>query len=379
MNIAIQAADLDHARIDGTRVYIKELLARFGAQAPQHDFHLYHRHAWNPELAPPRFPNYHEHTLAAPAYWTQTRFLVEMFRARPDVLWMPMQSLPFVRPRDMRTVVTIHDLAFKIFPSSFPARDRRRLNLFTDFAVRHADALIAVSHATKNDLLTFYPSVAPENITVVHHGFSTQMFAQPVTAQEHAGVREKYGITAAPYILYVGALQPRKNLVTLVRAFERYAAANSEVQLVLAGGKGWMWEPLMTAVQQSPYRARIVLTGRVSFADLRVLYADARVFAFPSLYEGFGIPLLEAFAAGVPVVTADNSSLPEVAGGASFDDGAAALMCDAGDVGTLAAHLQHAVEDEAVRTELIARGRARLGHFSWDTCARQTLAIFENL
>ncbi len=368
MNIAIQAADLDHERIDGTRVYIKELLARFGAYAPDDIFSLYHRSTWNPELAPPQMRNYHERVLRFPFYWTQTRFLLQLFVDRPDVLWMPMQSLPFITPCGLQKIVTIHDLAFKIFPTSFPRKDMRRLNIFTDFAVTHADHIIAVSHATKNDILRFYPHIDERKITVIYHGFNTDMFAMPVSDAERGALRQKYGIGAAPYMLYVGALQPRKNLENLVRAFELYAQDNSEIVLVLAGGKGWLWEPLMALIERSPFKERIILTGAVPFADLRVLYHDAYVFVFPSLYEGFGIPLLEAFAAGVPVVTARNSSLLEVGGDA-------ALYAEATDVHSIKEQIRRACEDRELRRKLIARGTERLTHFSWDTCAQQTLKV----
>ncbi len=379
MRIALQAADLDHARIDGTRVYIKELLARFGALAPADWFDLYHRREWNPVLAPPRMKNYRERRVASPCCWTQTRFLYEVLRTQPDVLWMPMQALPFITPRRTRTVVTIHDLAFKIFPTLFPRRDLRRLHYFTDFAVTHADEIIAVSHATKRDLLRFYPQVDAEKITVIHHGFSAELFAARATQCNAQSVCMRYGIAETPYILYVGALQPRKNLVRLVQAFSILAEKDAQIQLVFVGGRGWLWEPILQAIAQSPYRERIVCTGAVSFADLRALYHGARTFAFPSLYEGFGIPLLEAFAAGVPVVSAHNSSLVEVANGDVADGGSALLCRNVQDSAALAGCLKRACYDTALRAELIARGRRRVQDFSWDRCARETLQVLRGV
>ena len=144
MRIAINAADLDHQRIDGTRIYIWNMLKNFGPDADDRDqFLIYHKSEFNPELAFPIFENYKIKKLPFPFWWTQTRFGWEIFREKPDVLWMPMHSLPYLRSKKTKTVVTIHDLAFKIFAQFFPKKDLRRLNWFTDYAVRHADKLIA--------------------------------------------------------------------------------------------------------------------------------------------------------------------------------------------------------------------------------------------
>lgn len=363
MNIAIQAADLDAARIDGTRVYLLQLLRRFGSLAPDNRFHLYHRSRFNPELMPPAFPNYDVRTVKAPFYWTQTRFAWEMWKSRPDRLWMPVQALPFFLPKGIQTTVTIHDLAFKYFPDHFSKKDQRRLHMFADFAVKKADKLIAVSESTKRDILKLYPDVDESKICVIHHGFDSSPF-QGASMDE--SILKQHDLEVKKYILYVGAIQPRKNILTLLEAFASERAKYEDMKLVLAGEKAWLWKETLEAVERHPFRDDIILTGKVSFSDLATLYASAKMFVFPSLYEGFGIPVLEAMAAGVPVICSDNSSLPEVGGDA-------ALYFDALNVEELASRIGSLWTDEALCATMIRKGRENTKHFSWDECAQETL------
>lgn len=365
MRIAIQAADLDAARIDGTRVYLAELLARFGTLAKKDRFELYHRMAFNPELAPPELRNYSVRTLPKFPAWMQTRFAYEMFRSDPDVIFFPVQAVPYALPRRAQVVFTVHDLAFLHFPETFPASHRLKLSLFLERAIRRAERIIAVSEATKRDLLATFPAISPERVRVIHHGY--RALDVPVLPDVENRILADHGLTRGSYVLYVGALQPRKNLVRLIEAFEVLADNHPETRLVLAGEEAWLSGPTVAAARSSHRRESIVRTGRVDKRTLGVLYRNARVFAFPSLYEGFGLPILEAFAARVPVLTADNSSLPEVGGDA-------ALYCDAKDTTDIAEKLDRLWEDEPLRRSLVLRGEERLRMFSWDRAANETLA-----
>ncbi len=376
MNIAIQAADLDVKRIDGTRVYLLELLKRFGRLALETSFELYHRRTFNPELTPPDFPNYSVHTVSSPAFWMQTRFPLELFRTKPDKVFFPVQAAPFVMPQGVEVIATIHDLAFRHFPETFPLRDRLKLNLLLDQAVARADKLIAVSESTKKDLLHFYPHLDPKKIRVIYHGFNAGLFGNKISEADLSQRLGSYQLKPKSYFLYVGALQPRKNLVRLIGAFGEMRKTRSldrlgmtkgnEIKLVLVGEEAWLSKPILAAVEQSEFRSDIILTGKVPFKDLPALYQGARVFAFPSLFEGFGIPILEAFASGVPVLAANNSSLPEVAGDA-------ALFCNAEDVSDIANNLSRLWNDESLRQALIGKGETRLKYFSWEKCAKETL------
>lgn len=366
MKIAVQAADLDAERIDGTRIYLLRLLERFGSIAPRDDWHLFHRKPFHAALAPPAQENYTVHTAPFPFFWTQTRFSFELFRLAPERLFMPVQALPLALPSRIESIVTIHDLAFKIFPEYFPPRDRRRLNWFTDFAVRKASRLIAVSHSTKRDILRFYKDIPETKIRVIHHGFDAVNSREPSHGAESDHMfLNRFSLSSNNFLLAVGAIQPRKNLLRLLKAFESCAREFPDMKLALAGESAWMSQPVFEAFKRHPFQNRIVLTGRVSFREREILYKNARIFVFPSLYEGFGLPILEAFSAGTPVISADNSSLPEVAGNA-------ALFFDAKQFESLVDAIRSLWENTEKQKNLIDQGRKRLRRFSWDRCAQET-------
>ncbi|MDX9913455.1 MAG: glycosyltransferase family 1 protein [Candidatus Moranbacteria bacterium] len=372
MKIAIQAADLDNKRIDGTRVYLLNVLKYLGKISSEDEFVIYHKNNFNPELTPPNFPNYQVRKLKFFKLWTQTRFAYNIWKDGVDTLWMPMHNIPLVRKRNLKTVVTIHDLAFKHFPKTFPKRDLFQLNLLTDLAVNGADKIIAVSQSTKNDILKFYPKIKEEKIGVIYHGFDGDLYRREFYTEFVEEVLKKNNLKPKKYILYVGAIQPRKNLKTLVKAFEIFKKENkNNIKLVIAGGKAWCWEETISAIENSPVRGSIILTGRIPFEDLAVLQQNASAFVFPSLYEGFGIPVLEAFAAGTPVILARNSSLEEVGG-------EAAQYFESLDAQELSQKINKVIGDANLQAEMITKGQAQVDKFSWEKCARETLGFIKS-
>ncbi|MEX2015014.1 MAG: glycosyltransferase family 1 protein [Candidatus Hydrogenedentales bacterium] len=267
--------------------------------------------------------------------------------------------------RRARRVLTIHDLAFAAVPEVCPIE---RVGPFAGdlgrFA-READAVIAVSEATKRDVIRYF-EVPPENIAVVHHGKGEQFrFIERDEAQ--AWLRTEYGIDA-PFFLFVSTIEPRKNVATLVRAFAK-AARDLPHSLVLIGGEGRGAREVFALADQLGVGARIVRPGYVDAGELPWFYSGAEAFVFPSDYEGFGMPVLEAMACGCPVICADNSSLPEVAGGA-------ADLVQATDVDGLAAAMVKVATDAEHREALRTRGLARADEFSWARCADETLAVY---
>jgi glycosyltransferase involved in cell wall biosynthesis len=371
VKIAIQAADLDSSRIDGTRVYIQNLLKYFGKISSTDDFWLYHKSKFNPELSPSVFPNYRIIQKPWPLFWTQIRFAWEILNDKPDILWMPIQALPIFRRPSLKTAITIHDLAFKYFPRDFERKDFYKIDSFSDYAIRHSDKIIAISQSTKKDVLKFYPEIKAEKIRVIYHGFDQEIFAQTRNLAEEQKIKDKLAVKG-DYILYTGAIQPRKNLVILIEAFESLKKSGTFTgQLVLAGEKAWLSERIIKKAQESRYSRDIKLLGKVSFADLGVLFRGASVFAFPSLYEGFGLPILEAFASKIPVVCSRNSSLPEVAGNA-------ALYFENNNAKDLAQKIQQVLENPELKNSLIQKGLQQLEKFSWEKCAKETLDFLKS-
>jgi glycosyltransferase involved in cell wall biosynthesis len=371
VKIAIQAADLDSVRIDGTRVYILNLLKYFGKLDSSDKFLIYHKNDFNPELIPPNFPNYIVKKIKFPFLWTQIRFAWEIWKDQPDVLWMPMHNIPLLRRRDMKVAVTIHDLAYKYFPEYFPKKDLLELNFLGGLAKRQADKIIAVSKSTKKDILKFYPDIPEGKIRVIYHGFDSALFSQEKNIVKEEEIKKRLKISTE-YILYSGAIQPRKNLEILIEAFEIFKQkTNSPVKLVLAGGRAWLWENIEKRAKISSFKADIIMPGKLKFGDLGDLMKGAGVYVFPSLYEGFGITLLEALAAGVPVIAANNSSLPEVGGNAT-------AYFDAANSKELAKKIEQVLVDVDLRNQMIKRGLEQIKNFSWEKCARETLDYLKN-
>ena len=289
---------------------------------------------------------------------------------RADVYHGTAVFLPHVK-LGYRTVVTIHDLVSFLFPETVPRKYSLYMRLMTRLAARSADRIIAVSDATKADLVRTL-RVAPAKVVVIHEAVGPE-FAQPRPLESIEAVIRRYRL-ARPYCLFVGNLEPRKNLPRLIEAFaevrRRLGRRERSVQLVLAGTRAWLHTGVLQAVEQHGLGDAVVFTDYVPSADLPALYAGATCFVFPSLYEGFGLPVLEAMAAGAPVVAARAGSIPEIA-----DD--AALLVDARVPGELATAIEAVLTDAALRERLVARGRARAAMFEWNTVAQETLAVYE--
>ncbi|MCM8747111.1 glycosyltransferase family 4 protein [Thermomicrobium sp. CFH 73360] len=295
-----------------------------------------------------------------PRLWTHVRLAFELVRRPVALLFVPAHILPLWCP--VPAVITVHDLGYRYEPQAHPLRQRLYLELGTWWSVRRARRVIAISRATANDLLRFYRA-APERIAVIPHGVDLQFF--PRSPQECAAVRHRYGLQR-PYLLHVGTLQPRKNLVRLVQAFELLARHDSELELVLVGKRGWLAEPIERAITESPFHGRIRWLGHVDDRDLPALYSAAEVFVFPSLYEGFGLPVLEAMACGIPVVASQRGALKEIAG--------PALVCDPLDPGNIAEAIAAARQPHQ-KIALSESGRAYAAQFSWERTAEKTLAV----
>lgn len=281
-----------------------------------------------------------------------------------DVFHATAYAAPIARRAAV--VVTVHDLALLRFPELGTAA-LRRLVARTAASAATAQRVIAVSETTRRDLIALC-AVPAEKICVVPNGCDPD-FVPLEPAIARARVAAAYGIEG-PYILHVGTLEPRKNLGRLVDAIARLHAAGHTLPLVLAGAPGWGAEALDRVIAASRLGESVRRLGRVSAADLPALYGAATLFTYPSLYEGFGLPPLEAVACGTPVVASNAGALPEVLGDA-------ALLVDPLDEGALAAAMQRLLTDRDLRAALRERGLARARQFTWARCARATWAVYE--
>jgi glycosyltransferase involved in cell wall biosynthesis len=262
-----------------------------------------------------------------------------------------------------RLVVTVHDLAFQRFPELFPSTWRWLYRAGLRAAVKRADAILVPSQSTADDLMAS-TSIGSSRVHVAPLAPSLAASDQdPETTLERLGI-------ARPYVLSVGTLEPRKNLVRLVRAY-RQVAPDVAHTLVLAGASGWRAEELDTELSR-PGPGTIVRTGHVSDEELDALYRGADVFAYPSLYEGFGLPVVEAMARGVPTLTSNTSSLPQVVGDA-------ALLVDPTDVSEIAEGLARLLTDAPLADDLRHRGLQRAATFTWAATARATLDVYRQL
>lgn len=293
---------------------------------------------------------------------------VEWFTGGPIDL---LHATDFVLPpsRARRKLLTVHDLAFLFYPDAAMPSLHRYLNVVVPRSVRRADGLIADSHHTARDLTEQW-LVPPECITVVQGAVDARHFA-PVTApQQLATVRARYGIGAGPFILGLSRLEPRKNFVRLIEAFAAArTAARLPHRLIIGGSRGWLYDTIFARVQELHLGELVHFPGFIDEVDLATLYSAADFFAYPSLYEGFGLPILEALACGAPVLAADNSCLPEAGG-------PGALYVQAEDVDSIAAGLVRLATDAGLRAELRRAGMAHAATFTWERSAQQLLAAY---
>jgi glycosyltransferase involved in cell wall biosynthesis len=287
---------------------------------------------------------------------------VEVFHSSDVLLWKQPRAL---------NVITIHDLTALLFPECHTANTRDMQMRTYRFAQEEADAVIAVSEATKRDILT-HLEIPAERVHVVYNGVDPAF--RPMEDRE--ALRQSLAVlelVPGSYILHVGTVEPRKNLVRLVEAYHeaRRMIPPPAPKLVLVGATGWRFRELFERVEALEMQREVTFLGQVPRGVLPALYNGALIFAYPSLYEGFGLPPLEAMACGVPVVASNAASLPEVVGGAG-------VLIDPADTQALAAALASLLGDAERRADLSARGLARADRFSWQRAARETLEVYHS-
>ncbi len=367
MIIGVDASRAARAQRTGTETYSLELIKALAElTSAQRKLRLYSPH-------PPQHTDWPDSLFVEtriipwPRLWTQLRLALELHRHPPDVLFVPAHVLPLYCP--VPAVVTVHDLGYRHYPQAHRPFDRWYLEWSTRRHCRVARRVVVDSEATRQDLANFY-AADPARISVVYLGRDETL--QPVDDPRIiAQVKARYNIEG-DYLLYLGTLQPRKNLIRLIEAFEMAGQLWPQPgpKLVIAGRPGWLYETIIGRVQELGLTGRVIFPGYVAPADKAALLSGALAYVFPSLYEGFGLPVLEAMACGTPVLTSNCSSLLEVAG-------QAARLVDPHRTDDIAAGLVELTTNAGLRRTLVEQGFQQIQRFSWREAASQIMELLE--
>ena len=368
MRIAIDAHSVGTG-LGGNESYATNLIEALAAIDRQNNYTLYVTKPEAIERFSNRWPNFLVRSTLphTPLIRIPLTLTAELRRNPVDVLHVQFTAPPFA---PCPVVVSIHDLSFEHLPETFKWRSRKQLRMTVRRSARQAAEVIALSQHARSDIIDTY-KLDPAKVTAIP--LAAPESFQPIDNEEELKrVRQTYGIEGE-YILSVGAIQPRKNLSRLVAAYSRLHWANAGVKLpklVLAGKCAWLFDEMLRTIKELELTGSIILPGYVAKSDLPALYSGAVCFVYPSFFEGFGLPPLEAMKCGAPVIVGNQTSLPEV-----VDD--AAVLVDPFDTDAIANAIERVINDGNLRQELRTKGFAQAARFSWRDTARRTLAVYE--
>ena len=312
-----------------------------------------------------RFKNAKNRVIYSKRFWTLKALSKEIAINPPDILFIPSHVLPLKLAK--RSVITVHDLAYRKFKNVYSFIQYNYLHWSTKMAVKKAAKIIVPSNVTKEDLIKIY-KCPEEKIEVVHHGFTVPKNIKEEQVIEKSPVFDHFNPINEKYLLFVGRLESKKNLVQLVEAFFVFSKKHPKIKLVLAGKRGVGFKKVLKKIQSKKLNDKIFMPGYVTEEEKAILYKNSELFVFPSLYEGFGLPVLEAFYHRVPVACSNTASLPEVAG-------KAAMFFSPEDSQEMADVLSKVTSDIEIKDLLIKKGEERLKKFSWEKAAKQTVKV----
>lgn len=298
--------------------------------------------------------------------WTQAGLALQTFKDNLDVLFIPSHTLPLIRRPNLKTVITVHDLGAEYLPQTHQLKQRIYLKLMTNYQLQSATHIIAVSHSTKNDLVKLV-GLPKDKISVIYEGYNDKLF-KPIPYDTLNTILKYYNLEPKTYHLFLGTIQPRKNLERLIRAYAKFL--KDPTFLVLVGSKGWLSDEIYQLPKKVGIEGHVKFLGYVPDEHLPALYSGAIAFLYPSLFEGFGLPILEAMACGCPVLTSNTSSCPEVAG-------KAALFVNPQSITNIASNIQQLSTNKQLQTSCTRLGFQQVKKFSWQKAAEETLKVLE--
>jgi glycosyltransferase involved in cell wall biosynthesis len=306
--------------------------------------------------------------LNAVLYSISSPHINELFQTNPDIIWMPNWNITSL-DASIPLILTVHDLAIDIIPEVFSTRMRYWHQYIKRSQLLHrANTIIAMSESTKRDLIDIY-NLSENKIEVIYSGIDDSFYHSRPSEDVILQVKNHYHLPPR-YILYLGTIEPRKNVLFLVKAFERIASIDKDIYLVIAGVDGWLYQSIYRYIEQSPYRDRIIRTGYIQAQDKPIIYSQALVFVYPSLYEGFGFPPLEAMASGTPTIVSNNSSFPEIVGNAAY-------KVSPYDIEELTDIILQLIQDNRLRQLYRERGIGQSQQITWDKTISKMNAIMQ--
>lgn len=369
MIIGIDGNEANVEKKVGIGEYAFELLKEFERlKIKDLRFKIYLKDVPRADMPPPT-SNFTYKIIGPKKMWTQFALPLNLFLGKkPDVFFTPSHYAPRFSP--VPSVISIMDLSFIHFPQLFARKDLYQLNNWTAYSVKKARKIFTISQFSKNDIIKEY-GVGKEDIVVTYPGIKeveSSKVRNVYKVLSMSDLNKKFGINKE-YILFVGTLQPRKNIEKLIEAF---AKIDKDILLLIVGKKGWLYEDILNAPQKYNIGSRVKFLDFVEDSDLEALYKNAICFVLPSLYEGFGLPVLEAMKNGCPVLLSNVSSLPEAGGDA-------ALYFDPEDANEIANAIKRVIEDNSLREDLIKKGFLQVKKFSWEKTARKTLDVLQEV
>lgn len=375
MNIGIDARGLDKNKA-GISTYIEEIIKKINnSEEKENRYILYSNKKINLNVNLKDNIIIKEcNTKLLGSFWLYFKLPKMLKTDNIDVFWGTQHCLPRrnKHTKNIRFVLTICDLAIKKLKTVGSFKNTVVQKLFLKKSIKHADKIIAISKATKNDILEIY-KIVEDKISVVYCGTNVRE-VKTQTDKEKEEILKKFKIKDTPYIFFLSTIEPRKNVETLIKAFN-YIRRKEDIKLklILAGGLGWKYQGVLDLVENSEFKNDIIMPGYISKEEKNLLYENAECFVYPSLYEGFGLPILEAMSNKVLVVTGNNSSLPEVGGEAAFYYESALNYSELGNKILEAINLS-----EEEKENKINQGLERVKKFTWEKCIKETIEILNN-